>query len=437
MPNSYVNQTLVKRELTRKLKPVESIAKYIDFSYTKLFGAESNTGPTQYVRIPSQYLSNDEGIGVDHSLAAHGVDLPTQWQAKTEPVVKLGLMHKWVARYETSMEDFVYNLTEAQNKDRHSDAIVISIQDHISKSLALDLLASVGQSIGTPGTIDSGANYMSRIAKSRVLLNQTSGYTANRRKLLINPLITANLSVQQQTQFHSGAGIDKTFKDSQFGDYAGFSIDENYTIPTINTPAGAGTDLTYTFPSTQPSAGTGAITGSWPLVAWQQFWQIVVPTSWAEGTVVPAGTKFSFSGVNAVQRAPFLTDTGVLKTFTVSSPATVASDKSVTLTVTEPLIATGPYQNVSALPVSGTNKLNFLGLGVPAAASIAFGDNALIGASPIMPAPDNVKVMRLNVGGLNILLQEDHMPGNNQTFLQGYCLYGFANIYQADTLAIY
>ncbi len=159
--------------------------------------------------------------------------------------------------------------------------------------------------------------------------------------------VTADASVTLadglKSVFPTGIAV-KANEEAMVGRYGRWDIFESNSLATHTVGVISGTPLIDGAAQSVTYADSG---DSWT--------QTLVTDGWTASTadILLAGDVFTIAGVNSVNRRT-RQDTGDLQTFSVTADATSGAGAGVaTLTVTPPMIISGPYQTVTAAPADG------------------------------------------------------------------------------------
>lgn len=160
------------------------------------------------------------------------------------------------------------------------------------------------------------------------------------------------------------------------------------------------------------------------------YQQSLVTDGWAVSTLVlKAGDVITLTGVNAVNPISKI-DQGFLQEFVVVSDVTSDGSGNATLTISPPIITSGPYQTVSAGPATnavitpkGTEATSY-------PQNLAFHGNALALVTVPLEMPDSVGwKARESYDGYSVRLVKDYDIDNDVEIIRCDVLYGVKAIY--------
>lgn len=283
------------------------------------------------------------------------------------------------------------------------------------------LYSSVWNSVGTPGT--TPANYAA-IGDTAQRLDEMAVPRDN-RMMVTNPAAHYAVAGNQLTLDAIGSKGTSAYEAAQVGRIANFDwmMSQNVKNHTVGahggTPLvdGASQDVTY-------AASGGANT------------QSLVTDGWSTSTaVLNAGDVFTIAGVFAVNPVPGEGTTGkevqsYLQQFTVISDVTSDGSGDATLTISPAIIASGPYQTVSAAPADNA-AITVLGTASTAyPQNLGFHKNAFALVTCPLEMPDGASwKARESKNGLSIRVVKDYDIGDDTDIIRLDILYGWKAIY--------
>lgn len=229
---------------------------------------------------------------------------------------------------------------EALNLQSYGEQVIQPAVDIISNMIDSDGLAlyyEIPSFVGTPGTTPStNLTYIQAGTK----LSDNAVPTGKSRYAVVNPLMEGTILNTQATQFNPQSDVSEQNRNGSMGRAFGlnFSMDQNIATHTVGklggTPLVNDTvldgDTTVTI-----DGGSNSITGYWK-----------------KGDSITFASSY---GVNPSSKV----NTGSLRQFDVAADANTDGSGNVTVTLTEAIRVTGPYQNVTALPADNDAVLTF------------------------------------------------------------------------------
>ena len=231
-------------------------------------------------------------------------------------------------------------LSIEEYSERYIKPAMIALANNVDRALA-SLYDDVYNWVGTPGqTVDSYSDFSK--APERLDL---MAVPADQRHAILDPRDHWAMAGSQTALFFNQIG-QPAYRKGEIGEIGKIMtyMDQNIrahttgTFTTGSTPLvnGANQNVTY--------ANANKLTYS----------QTLVTDGWANSTaVLKAGDVFTLASVNAVKPVPGEStkdDAGFLQQFVVLNDVTSDGSGNATLTISPPIITSGPYQTVSAAP---------------------------------------------------------------------------------------
>ena len=188
---------------------------------------------------------------------------------------------------------------------------------------------------GTPGTVPS--TFKSIAGMGAVL---TDGAVPNSGRIAFHGTdASVELADGLRTTYVSNKA-KTAFEEAEIGRYGGFMNYESVYAPTHTVGALGGTPLV-----------NGGSQNTTYASSKQTFSQTLTTDGWTNSVtgVLKKGDVFTIAGVNAVNPVS-LVSTGRLQTFVVKADADSDGSGNASLTISPPIITSGPYQTVDAAP---------------------------------------------------------------------------------------
>ena len=230
--------------------------------------------------------------------------------------------------FQFSSTDLTLNigdLTERVIKPRMSNVVNYMTQDLLST-----MYKGVYNAVGTPGTTFSGFTSFARAAQRM----DEMAIPSDMRYACLNPADKWGMLGTQTSLYIQGAAND-AYRKGELG-----PIGDVETMMSQVTPS-----------HTTGSRATGTVNGAAQNVTYDS-----VKTTFASNLIVTGvtgianqGDVFTLAGVNMVNPKT-KADTGILQQFVVNVTTGAAP---TTLNISPPIISSGPYQSVAAVPASG------------------------------------------------------------------------------------
>lgn len=272
--------------------------------------------------------------------------------------------------------------------------------------------SNIGNFTGTPGTTPT--TFLS-VASTGAVLSKL-GVPMQERCLFVNADAAVALADGLKAVFPESIAR-KAIEEAMVGRYGRFDIFESNSLATHTVGVATGTPLVDGATQNVTYAASGD--------AWTQS---LVTDGWTNDTadILLAGDVITIAGVNAVNRRT-RQDTGDLQTFTViSDVASGSTTGPATLTISPPMITSGPYQTVTAAPADDaaiTVKTGTGGVSYPQ--NLGFHKNAItLAMAPLDMPTDGASAARESFKGISIRSVRQYDITNDKTVFRFDILYG-------------
>lgn len=391
MANTWGTQSLVAKEILFQFSQVGKVARNCDFR-TEEFKPDNNAGQTRNFRRPT---INDVTQTTPASPGA--VAGTPSYTDLREPLVPLAIEQKFVANFQVGIDDLAMSLTREQAIERHIKPTVARMGRMIDRYIASKAIRYAGQVIGSPASPATGDTLLGNLASAQALFN-ARGREDDGDSVIITPEGVATTLQQANLKlFNPGNQISEIYKKGLMGQFANFDFYRSPLLPSDNVsviPTVAGTV-------------NGASQG---LTSWAQTCTLNVTGITVSGNVIKAGTKVKIFGVNWCN-PDTKDDTGIQAVFSVVNDATLTAGAG-TLTLSEPIVISGPHQNVYVGPANGA-ALTWVSVVSGSQPSLAFSRKAIICASPRLNLPKKIEFSEQEeINGINIAIIESFDPYN-------------------------
>ena len=377
------------RVLHQKCNFIGNIVRDYDDSFAQ---SGAKIGNTLRVRLPYQYTSAT-GATINTTAGADSVGVSTTLTVNTQRNVPMRFTSNELTM---SIDEF---------SSRHIEPAMAKMAAMMEYDAFTATLNGVANAVSAGGNIGFDDTMNGRAILQKYLAPMDN------RTALLDPQGMVDLVTDNKSLFNAQDEINAQYKEGSMGRFAGFDFYENTILPTHTNGAEAGTAYVVdgaaeakTLSATDPDPNNGVLavkTGTKTITAGQVF------TIGDDVFEVHPETKVS---------------TGVLKQFTVTAAATGAGD----LSISPAIIASGPHQNVSAIPDDG-DVLTFLG-----AASTAYKQSVLfqkgfacMGSADLVLPKGVHMASRQNYDGISMRIVQDYDVVKDRVFTRLDCLYGF------------
>jgi hypothetical protein len=391
MANTWNNPVIFADKMLEFFDGLSEVATKINRDYESTFVASKESlGQTIYVEKPPRYVSQDGPVVTvvqDINIGKIPVVID-KW--KTVPIKLTGL-------------DMTFNAKQFDAwAEKYLKPMVSPLANAVDMSV-FGLWKYIYNSVGTVGTGfgTTSATAFDLMAAAREKLTLVGNTPNEDRIAFVNPTAARKFGTAVATSYNPQGPISATIKEGAPYRSAGFDIYEANNIGSVT----SGTFLTASTGTTQTS-GTAQV-GSTLAVAWTGTY------------TVKAGQVFTIAGVYSVNPTS-KQSTGLLQDFRITADASVTT--SGNWSIDPPIIASGPFQNVSN---AAANSQTLTMAGTPAASTtypqnLAFWKKALgLVTVPIKP-PEGLKGVTRSYNGMSI------------TLTTGSDIYNYEQIWRAD-----
>lgn len=321
MPNVHVTTSLVLRDTLAHLENDLVLGNMVSTDYSKDF---AKVGDTIMARKPVRFLGQSDNLDV----SAYNEDI-------IEGKTAVTLNKTETIKFSIDPKDRV--LSVEKMRERYVEPAVIKLKDRIETAIA-SLYKDVYWFDGTPGTLP---NSFKSLGTPGAIMTYAAVPTSN-RKAVHNPDTSLELADSLKSVYVQGKA-KTAFEEASIGRYAGFDNFTSVHIPRHTVGALGGTPLV--------NGGSQGVAYTAVKDTWEQS---LVTKGWTNSVtgVLKRGDVITIAGVYAVN--PISKEsTGRLQTFVVKADAdSGASTGPATLTISPPIIASGAYQTVTAVPAA-------------------------------------------------------------------------------------
>lgn len=233
--------------------------------------------------------------------------------------------------FQFTSSDLALNITDLT--ERVIKPAMINIIGEMSRDVASQMYSGFYNWVGTPGNT---INAFTDFAKGPERLTEMGVPMAGRIAIL-SPADNWGL-IGSQTSLYNGGLVSEAYKEGKLGRIAGVDTFETQVVPThTNGTWDATTPLTD---GASQAVSYDDVKNTWT--------QTLVTDGWDASATITAGSVFTIAGVNMVNPVT-KQDTGIAQQFVVTTAvtanATTTSDTN--LTISPPIITSGPHQTVT------------------------------------------------------------------------------------------
>ena len=386
--NTLLTNVEISNEALRVLTNSLKFTKAIGANYSDKFGRAGNKiGATYNIRKPVQF--------------AQATGPAFQAQGMTETYTPITL-DNWVNRgMQFSTEDMTLSIDLFS--DRFIKPAMISAANQIDQYNLEKAMSAVNSVVGTPGTEPATQlDFNTLVKNSRVrLLNQLA--QPGMLNMLGTPDFVGMGSVFNTNVFNPTSGVAEANVKGYITNWGGFNWYESQIVP-MHTVG------TY--------SGTPVVDGA------DQDGSVINTKSWGAGSTLNVGDVVTFEGVYAVN-AQTKQAYSYLQQFVVTAKNPAGTTHA--LSVYPALVASGPAQNVSALPADGAGVTVVGTSDEMFAQALAFEDDAFAIAVAEFEVPAN---------GMGVVMNTSYDPelGMGLTYSKAFDIRSYAELHRIDCL---
>ena len=394
MSNALITTSKITRhavkEFLNSLQIASKVDRQLDSEFRKI-------GETISVRRPVMFTSTDGatlGAAEDIEEVAASVTLDQRKH------VHFAITSKDLT---LSIEDF---------NTRYIQPAMAELAQQVESSLA-DSYKQIGNFVGTPGVAPS--TFLEVGAAAKVL-----------SKLGTPMNVRWNAFYDEDASLALADGLKSVFpteiakkaiEEAAIGRYSKFMLFENQSLKLHTVGIATGTPLINGASQNTTYAASGA--------AWTQT---LATDGWTNSTtdILLAGDVITIAGVNSVNRRTRV-DTGDLQTFVVTTDAASGpSTGPAALTISPPIITSGPYQTVTAAPADGAAIVVKTGAGGAShKQNLAFHPNAItLAMAPLDLPTQGAEASRESFDNVSIRTVTQYAIGTDTTTYRFDILYG-------------
>lgn len=400
MANSLINPSVITKEALLQLKNSLKFGKLAHKEYKKEF---VKVGDTVNIRKPVKFYTADGATRVNQDVE----------EANTPIVINKRKHVSW----KFSTQDLTLSIEEYSA--RYIAPAMITLAQTMDADGAA-LYKSFWNSVGTPGT--TPANYAAWASPAQRLTEMA--VPNSERKALATPA-AFHATAATLTTLNMPQAAMKAWETGEIGNLAGFQTYEsvnlkNHTVGTkAGTPLVNGADQNVTYAASKTTNSQSLVTDGWT----------------NSSAILKAGDVFTIAGVYAVNPVPGEGTTGktvmsYLQQFVVLADISANGSGQATLSISPAIIASGPYQTVSAVPADNA-AITVLGTaGVSYPQNMTFHKNAIALVNVPLELPDGVAFKHQeNHDGLNVRVVKDYDIAEDEDIIRVDVLYGWKAIY--------
>jgi hypothetical protein len=352
MSNTLLTISMITREALMVLENSLTFTKQVRRDYDDSFGKSgAKIGATLNVRKPPRYLGRTgAAISIEDA---------------TETSIPVSLTTQRGVDISFSSQDLALSIDDF--RERFIVPAIASVANAIDYD-GLQLYKSVPNIVGTRGTVP---NALTTYLNAGVALTNNAAPRDKRRAAVLNPTMEATLVDALKGLFHANNQLEGQYETGKMGTTAGFGfyMDQNCPVHTVGQQGG-----TPLINGASQTGSTGLVTDGWTASAANRL---------------KKGDVFTIAGVNGVNPQSRQT-TGSLQQFVVTADTSSDGSGNATIPVYPVMVASGAFQNVTALPADNA-AITVVGTSAQVAGEgLAFHKDAFVLATADLPLPGGV-----------------------------------------------
>ena len=405
MPNVIVTPSMIAKEALMQLENNLVLANQVHRTFEKEF--TGGVGSTVSIRKPVKFFTADGATRVNQDV-----------EEKTTSITVDQRKH---VSWKFSTQDLTLSIE--QYSERYIKPAMITLANTVDRS-GFNLYRSVWNSVGTPGAVPST---FASVASAAQRLDEMA-VMSDSRSMMLNPAAHYAIAGNQLTLDSVGTMGKSAYEDAQVGRIAKFATFSTQNV--ANHTVGVATGTPRVNGGSQGVSYENAVGSTWA--------QTLNTDGWTNSTanILRAGDVITIAGVFAVNPVPGEGATGktvmpYLQQFTVTANATSgASTGPAALTISPPIIASGPFQTVSAVPADDA-VITVLGTGGSISPqNLGFHKNAFALVTVPLEMPDGAAFKaRESANGLSVRVVKDYDIDNDEDIIRIDILYGWKAVY--------
>jgi hypothetical protein len=303
------------------------------------------------------------------------------------------------------------SVEETMELDDYSERVIRPAVARIANEIDTDGLKMLKRVYNQVGSVSAALTGNVDFLNAGVKLDQSLAPRDGSRKAVVSPVTQALLIGANANLFNPSAAISEQYKKGQMATALGFDWFMDQNIPSHTVGA---------------YAGTGAVDGA------GQTGSVLVTDGWGAGSALNEGDVFTIAGVfsvNPQSKAP----TKSLQQFVVAADV-VAAGGVKAISISPAIVATGPTQNVSAVPADGALITVSGTAGEAGELNVAFHKDAFVFgcADLVLPKSGIVDgfIARDEQTGLSIRTIKAYDVMTDQLITRMDVLYGWGTLYE-------
>ena len=394
MANNFKNTSLVIRLMLKafmnSLQMGAKVDRQLDSKFQKVGAAIQVRRPIMFVATDGAVIASDPDV--------------------EERAATVTLDQRKKVNFAITSQDLTLSVEDFTA--RYVNPAAAELAQQVESSIA-DVYKQIGNFVGTPGTAPSTFLEVGAAAK---VLSKLGTPMDVRWSAFYDEDASLALADGLKSVFPTAIAT-KAIEEAAIGRYSKFMLFENQSLKLHTVGVATGTPLVNGTAQDTTYAASGD--------AWSQS---LITDGWTNDTagILLAGDVITIAGVNSVNRKTRV-DTGDLQTFVVTADAAAgATTGPATLTISPPMITSGPYQTVTAAPAEDAAITVKTGAGGSShKQNLAFHEKAItLAMAPLDLPTDGATASRESFGNISIRAVRQYSITNDKTIYRFDILYG-------------
>ena len=405
MANTLITPSLIAKEALMQLENNLVMANNVHREYKEEF--TGGQGDTVSIRRPVKFVTSDGATRSNQDVE--------------EKSTAITIDQRKHVSWNFSTQDLTLSVEEYS--ERYIKPAAITLAQTVDKSLT-SLYAYAWNSVGTPGTTPTD---FAAVGASAQRLDEMA-VPSDSRYMVMNPAARYAVAGNQLTLDAVGAMGKGAYEQAKVGNIATFDTFSTQNVQNHTVGVATGT----------PLVNGGSQNVTYASATGDGWSQSLVTNGWTNSTtgILKKGDVFTIAGVYAVNPVPGQGSTGktvmpYLQQFTVLADAdSGASTGPATLTISPPIITSGPQQTVDAAPDDDA-AITVLGTGGTSyPQNMGFHKNAFALVTCPLEMPDGAAFKaRESHNGLSMRVVKDYDIDNDTDIIRLDILYGVKAVY--------
>lgn len=393
MANNFKNTSLVTKIMLKEFMNALQMGSKVDRQLDSQF---RKVGASIEVRRPIMFVANDGAVLVKQDVE--------------EKAATVTLDKRKHVGFAITSQDLTLKVEDFTT--RYVQPAAAELAQQVETAIG-EVYKQIGNFVGTPG--DAPSTFLEVGAAAKVL--SKLGTPMNVRwSAFYDEDASLALADGLKNVFPTEIA-KKAIEEAAIGRYSKFMLFENQSLALHTVGAHGGTPLVNGAAQNTTYDASGD--------AWSQS---LITDGWTNSItdVLLAGDVITIAGVNSVNRKT-RKNTGDLQTFVVTADATSgASTGPATLTISPPIITSGPFQTVTAAPADGAVITVKTGAaGAEHKQNLAFHENAItLAMAPLDMPEDGASASRESFGNISIRAVRQYDINTDETVYRFDILFG-------------